>query len=223
MILKRGGSFQIHLETGAFIHSQRNAISAAFLNSGADLLLMLDSDQWVGPETIQRMIDFGKPFTGCFYPRRQFNWSNVRLEGVESVEQLIDQALGYVGTLKVAENGVVDLIDGFAPATQVGTGILLLHREVFARLEETFPQLKGIGFTVEEYPFLAHSERWGFFNPVILDSGLPLSEDLSFCHRWTHIGGEIWATVTDRTMHIGQQIFLGSFLDHLKASEGGPR
>jgi hypothetical protein len=217
MVLKRGGSFRFHHESGATISLVRNAIVAEFLASGADLLLMLDADQAVHPGTIARMIDLQKPFVGCIYPQRRYDWSRANLATAKSTEQLVAQSLRYVGWLVADAHGQSTVIDGCAPAEHVGTGILLLRREVFLRLMGDFPELQGRGFGEDAYPQYNGGGRWGFFNPLENEEGVPLSEDISFCRRWRQIGGEIWADVMDTTVHVGRHPFAGSLSDQANA------
>ena len=40
-------------------------------------------------------------------------------------------------------------------------------------------------------------------------TGVYLSEDFSFCRRWTDMGGEIWADLASRLRHVGPSVFRG--------------
>jgi hypothetical protein len=218
IVHRRGGSFRAHWEGGATVSLVRNAIAAEFLASDADVLLMLDADQGVWPATLERMIDLGKPFVGCMYPKRSYDWSKVNFETASSVQDVVYQASDFVGWLRTDAAGKVDAVDGFAPAEHVGTGVMLLTREVFSRLMVRYPELKGRGFGLDAYPRHNSSERWGFFNPANHVDGFPLSEDISFCLRWLEAGGEIWANVVDNVLHVGQHDFIGNYVDFLSAT-----
>jgi hypothetical protein len=41
-------------------------------------------------------------------------------------------------------------------------------------------------------------------------TGFYLSEDFSFCRRWTDMGGEIWVDYTSRLNHIGLMVYRGN-------------
>jgi hypothetical protein len=225
LALNRGWDFSFHSEGGSTVSLVRNAIAAAFLQSGADLLLMIDSDQGIGPEAIERMVDFNQPVVGCMYPRRGvFNWSDVDFQGASDVEQILYQAQEYVGRLIPDEAGQVQYENGFARAEFVGTGVLLVRREAFERLMEHYPDLAKRGFGLGVYPAYEASGRWGFFNPMDNDEGVPLSEDLSFCRRWRQTGGDIWADITSPVVHVGRNVQQGNYLDFYKAkSAQNPR
>lgn len=215
LALNRGWAFSFHYTGGATISVVRNAMAAAFLESGADVLLMLDSDQAADPLTIERMIDLEQPVVGCIYPRRVLNWSNVKETG--SLRQIFYQAMDFVGVLDADEAGCTSVADGFARAQHVGTGILVVRRAVFERLMAHFPDLRSLGFDQIGYPEL--SENWGFFNSTTAQNGFPLSEDISFCVRWREAGGEIWAEVSSSTTHVGRFKFEGSYLEYLNSRQ----
>lgn len=218
MALNRGWDFSFHTEAGSTVSLVRNAIAAAFLQSGADLLLMLDSDQGIGSEAIARMIDLNQPVVGCMYPRRGvFNWSSVDLQAATDVEQILYQASEYVGRLLPDEAGQVQYENGFARAEFVGTGVLLVRREAFEHLMEHYPELAGRGFGLGVYSAYEASGRWGFFNPMDNEEGVPLSEDISFCRRWRQAGGDIWADITSPVVHVGRNVQQGNYLDFYKA------
>ena len=218
-VANRGGTFRLYHQTGSTVSLVRNAIAAAFLESRADYLLMLDSDQAIGAQGIARMMELDRPVVGCVYPRRgAFNWSNVDLETATSPEQIIYQASEYVGQLIADENGKIVLMDGFAPAEFVGTGVMLIHRSAFEMLMSRYPELKGRGFGPGVYPAHDHSGRWGFFNPIDDEQGVPLGEDISFCRRWRAAGGEIWADVVSPVMHVGRYTHVGNFVDFAAAN-----
>jgi hypothetical protein len=215
VVLRRSGSFRLHFESGATISLVRNAIVSEFLASDADLLLMLDADQAIDAATLERMIDLNKPMVGCMYPSRRFDWARLDLNSLMAPRELVCRATPFVGHLLTDQHGNLHVIEGFARATHVGTGILLLRREVFESLMLAFPELKHRGFGEDAYPQYSTGPRWGFFNPIDNEDGVPLSEDISFCRRWITSGGEIWADVGSTTVHVGRQPFSGSFLEKL--------
>ena len=221
LALERGGIFQFHGESGAEIDVVRNMIVAQFLRSDADMLLMLDADQGVPADVLARMIDLNKPVVGCVYPRRAFHWRGVEPGSAEDLGQLLYRAYRFVGFLEEDESGRATIINGFAKAEHVGTGIFLVRREAFETLMRQYPGLKGRGFNEDQLPGFAADERWGFFNRIEQEDGAPISEDISFCRRWRQGGGEIWAEVTANTTHVGLHEFNGNYLDFLTALQSG--
>jgi hypothetical protein len=212
---KRGWDFRFSHVSGAVISEVRNVIAGMFIESGADQLLMIDSDQAAGRATIEGMLDFDGLFVGCIYPRRQFYWSQANLATSRSVEDFCYQASAFVGWLEEDDHGQCTVLNGFAKATYVGTGLLLIRRSVFEELMTHYPDLKGRGFDQSAYPH--HSQNWGFFNHIPQENSSLLGEDVSFCRRWRATGGEIWADVASNISHIGRYKYQGNYLDYLKA------
>lgn len=219
LVLSRGGSFQLHYVMGTTISIVRNAIVDAFLQSEADLLLMLDSDQAIGADGLAKMIDLNQPVVGCMYPRRRYNWSNVRLDTVTNIDQVLYQASEYFGSLALDEKGETQFVNGFARAEYVGTGILLVRRDAFQQLMKHFPELEGRGLGRDAYPEGYDGQRWGFFNELQNEDGITLTEDISFCRRWRQTGGEIWVDGASEVLHVGRTVHSGNFLDYHAANQ----
>jgi hypothetical protein len=55
----------------------------------------------------------------------------------------------------------------------------------------------------------------------IIDSktGVYLSEDFSFCKRWTDMGGEIWADLESRLNHVGPATFYGDVATQFSSAQ----
>ncbi len=217
LALERGGTFQFHGESGAEFDIVRNLIAAHFLRSDADTLLMLDADQGVTADVLGRMVDLNKPIVGCIYPKRNFDWNGVDPGSAKDLNQLLYRAYRFVGFLEEDENGRAMIINGFAKAEYVGTGIFLVRREAFETMMRQHPELKGKGFSANQLADCGDDGRWGFFNRIEQEDGAPVSEDISFCQRWRSGGGEIWAEVTTSTTHVGIHKFSGNYLDFLQA------
>lgn len=214
---RKGWEMSVEFFGGAVIQEVRNLIAGSFLHRGADVLLMLDADQAVTPQVALRLIDHAGPVTGLFYPRRLFEWSRVRPEETDVARARV-AANPFVGQLAAgASDGVFQIVDGFARADFVGTGVLAIRLAAFTRLQAAFPDLEGHGFRAEAGtdPGLPN---WGFFNSFRNpDTGLVLGEDYAFCRRWRQAGGEIWADVVSSSQHVGRVRFEGSYLDHVRA------
>jgi hypothetical protein len=55
----------------------------------------------------------------------------------------------------------------------------------------------------------ASNNRYALFDCMIDETGTYLSEDFSFCKRWSDLGGEIWADLDSRLSHVGPLVFRG--------------
>ncbi|HEX8570043.1 MAG TPA: hypothetical protein VF699_08995 [Caulobacteraceae bacterium] len=223
-LLERGGAFQAKFHSGSVISTVRNLIVADFLSSEADVLLMLDSDQGISGAGVMRMLDSEFPVVGCLYPKRAYDWSRVHSnEAASDMGRIVQQASQYVGRLDAGPDGQVETRNGFARALHVGTGVFVVRREAFTRLEEAYPELEGRGFNRLELPSDRFRHNWGFFNPAdVPEEGGALSEDLSFCWRWRACGGELWADVVTPTVHVGAHAFTGAYMDYVRAHQPKP-
>ena len=62
------------------------------------------------------------------------------------------------------------------------------------------------------------------FDSIQGPDGLFPGEDIAFCRRWVEgCGGEIWSSVDEAIVHIGQENFVGQYLFKLQRGEAlGP-
>ena len=218
-LLERGDDFEIEFYSGPVIADLRNAIVADFLQREADALLMVDSDMGAMPQVVLRMIDFDRPLVGCMYPKRLFNFEPT-VGKIGDLPTLLQRSMQFVGRLETRTEGQIDLVldGGFARALHLGTGLLLMRREVFEKMKKAYPDLAGRGFNPEAFPGPRFEQNWGFFNPLaVATGGSNLAEDFSFCLRWREAGGEVWAEVESPIAHVGVHRFTSSFATYLTA------
>jgi len=208
--------------SSSMISHLRNTIIAHFLIEDATHVLMVDSDQSVPVSLVDRMIKFDKPLVGVIYPRRTYALHQVRYHETHlDPETFLKQALHFVGELETDTKGEIQILNGFARAKNIGTGAILIRRDTIEKMIAHYPELFGTGFPDgAEYEDLRHN-NWGFFNPYTKQyQSTNSGEDVSFCDRWTQIGGEIWADVVTNTVHVGRHAYTGNFLDHVNALNG---
>jgi hypothetical protein len=107
----------------------------------------------------------------------------------------------------------------FARARMPGTGILLLKREVLARMRGAYPDLWVEQISEERRTCFAHPTT-GLFQPfsgLRDDDGIEVGEDVAFCRRWIDgCGGEMWVCIDERITHTGRTVYAGNYLERLK-------
>lgn len=113
----------------------------------------------------------------------------------------------------------IEVAQGWCRVAAIGTGCLLIQRQVFERLaaQGSLPKLSGPIEGGSQAPRLLHD----FFGRVTLKDGSRLSEDYSFCARIAEIGQEIWGLADAEVGHVGGQRFSARFTDHLAHISGG--
>jgi hypothetical protein len=103
----------------------------------------------------------------------------------------------------------IETRNNFAQVKYAGTGFLMLRRHMLLAMIERYPELR---YAHEHRPddLLDGSPwRYALFNCFVDETGTYLSEDFSFCRRWTDMGGEIWIDLQSRLTHIGTVNFEG--------------
>lgn len=188
-------------------------------------LLMVDSDTGFHPDLIINMLALDKPICGTLYPKRLLDLQRLMTSAREMPEDTPEQrkralamSYEYVGEpdLLFAGEGNerrLDIQNGFVRANAAGTGVMLVKREVIEQMLQRFPEL--VGPTV---PGGATTLTKMFFQPFneYLFMGHTLSEDLSFCRRWTHdLQGELWVQIAMEISHHGNMVHSATYMDKL--------
>ncbi len=219
MQLNIGISFRL-IGGDALITRARNILVQQFLaDPTATHLLFVDADIGFTPDQVMVLLDADKDISGCIYPLKQLNWERIQAHA----------ALGAPKPLTSALNYVVDLLDNtelptpeqkFAKVRYIGTGFMLIRRDVFTRMAEHYPDIHFSNIHVASNTAVQNQTNCAYFDCVIdKQSGAYLSEDYTFCKRWTDMGGEIWAYTQSKLTHTGAMAFegdLGAALDVLK-------
>lgn len=201
----------------------RNYLAAKFLeDKAASHLFFIDSDMQFNGKVVLRLLDLDKEFVGCAYPKRKLSFETLRQNLVKAKGQLDDAlALSHEFNVRLLP-GVVAPDKGLLRVAGLGAGATLVRREVFERMIargaatafRNAATYRQAGLTPPVYDF---------FRPVTTERGESLSEDYSFCHRWTEgCGGGVWAVVDEDIGHIGPMRYGASFARYL-AQTGGRR
>ena len=191
------------------VMSRNYLISNFYYNKpDADYLLFLDNDMGFRPGLIARMLALRQDVVGVIYPRRSLDLNHLHTNGDQPFDAAYAQACSFIGAPLPGH----PVVNGFARVDRIGTGILLISRRAIDRMVATLPdivdttQVKGLPFASQFNRFLTP------FNKVI-ENGLELSEDFSFCHRWVkRCGGEIHASVTDPVKHVAEIVIETSYM-----------
>jgi hypothetical protein len=101
---------------------------------------------------------------------------------------------------------------------EIGTGFMMVKREVFGKMEESYPNIRYKPDHVGQANFDGTRYIHAYFDTVIDTIDSPtgggseryLSEDYMFCQMWRKIGGQIWLCPWMKTQHIGTYAFSGN-------------
>lgn len=193
----------------SLITRARQTILAHFLQDfNATHLLFIDADIGFEPEQVFRLIHFGEDFTAAAYPIKKIDWDLVPGAVAAGRAPLESAALHYAVEAKPGEPLVTR--NGFVKVQYAGTGFMMIRRAAIERMIERYPELRYAREHKGDDPLVDCPWRSALFNCLIdATTGTYLSEDYSFCQRWTDLGGEIWVDYKSRLNHVGIAIFRG--------------
>lgn len=192
---KEGIRFDCEMGDSMVYHS-RNMLADRFLQTGATWSLWLDSDVVapIGrpalirkicglpdsyPEAalemhfIHRLLGHNKKFVGATYYGRQRSGKPMFREAIVDHE---------------ANEAARRIVDGIRPTSGVGTGCLLVHRDVYLAIQNKFPELAP----TQDRPY------WDYFLPM---SGI--GEDIAFCMRAKEAGMQPHVDTGLQCFHVG--------------------
>ena len=192
---KSGIQVGINTMKSPLIHQARNYLTSVFLDSDFTHLLFIDSDVEFEPEAILRML----------VARKDVICSPYRVKSMD-----VNQKMYTVELKKDAPIETGDLIE----ITAGPTGIMLIHRDVFKKIIEKFPDLK-IKNSVFPKPGPDHKYYYNFFDFTFKD-GYSAGEDVSFCKLVRQAGFKLYANTASFTKHHGSYAWGGRFKDALE-------
>ena len=179
---------------GSEIDTVRARIFSRFLASKATDLVMVDSDVAWAPGGLVQLLYHNVDFVADLYPKRElpitfpFHPKNM------------------------GPDRKVTLVNGLMDVEAVPAGFMRITRkcaEAMAVAYKDQVMLCGVA-PGEDYPIFALFEH--IYDEMIVDGKKVIrrtSEDLSFCRRWTDIGGKIWVDPNIEMGHIGDHVFKG--------------
>jgi hypothetical protein len=193
----------------ALITRARANLVAYFLGDPtATHLLFIDADIAFEPAQVRRLLEFGRDMTAAVYPVKKIDWEKARAVLAAGRPKPEAAALSYV--MEFAEVGPIGVRDGFAKVRYAGTGFLMIRRQALESMCRHYPALQFRREHIKPDPLADSPHRFALFDCLIdPESGHYLSEDYSFCRRWTDMGGEIWADLQSRLTHTGPVSFPG--------------
>ncbi len=208
---QRGWNLNYLLQAGdALVTRARQTIVCHFLdNPSATHLLFIDADIEFQPEQVLRLLEFGADVTAAVYPVKQINWEQMPAAVQAGRSPLESATLSYV----VEREHGVDMVirSGFVKSRYAGTGFLLIRRSVLEAMIAHYPDLRYTNEHRGSDPLAGSRWRSALFNCMVdKTTGFYLSEDFSFCRRWTDMGGEIWVDYTSRLNHVGLMVYRGN-------------
>ena len=177
-------------------------------------LLFIDSDIGFSAENIQRLLQADKDVVCGIYPRKYIHLDKIKKILEESPnasdEEIEAKALGY--NLNFDNPEGVGVEHGYCRVNEAATGMMLVKREVFTKMQEAYPDRKyESDQIINGQPFRSDNCYDLFSVGPYMTAGQKryLSEDYYFSRLWQELGGEIWADVSMPLTHFGNRAFKG--------------
>ena len=177
-------------------------------------LLFIDADIGFSAENIQRLLQADKDVVCGIYPRKHIHLEKIKKileENPEATEDEIEvKALGY--TLNFDDPLNVGVDHGYCKVNEAATGMMLVRREVFIKMQEAYPERKYESDQIINGQSFKSDNCYDLFSVgPYMTAGQKryLSEDYYFSRLWQECGGEIWADVSMPLTHFGNRAFRG--------------
>lgn len=194
--MRRGVEVQMKIILNdSLITRARNLLVHWFLQTDCTHMLFIDADIEFRAEDIIKMIISNVGIIGGLYAKKELDWNEVSKcikTGECTPNDLLVNAINPV-LIRVSKDRVLDLQIPIE-AMRVGTGIMLVKRDVFTMMKDKF---KG-----ETYDQQQERGIYCFFD-CRLSGREFLSEDWFFCQRWIEMGGKVYAAPWTKTVHYG--------------------
>lgn len=203
----------------ALITRARANLVSAFLDDPTTThLLFVDGDIGFEPDQVLRLLSCGGDMVAGTYPIKRIDWQRVQQTVEAGRPNIRSAALNYV--LEFADPNNIVAADGFARARYAGTGFLMIRRRAIEKMCQHYKQLQFRREHSIDDSFAESQHRFALFECMIdMETGTYLSEDFSFCKRWTDIGGQIWIDLQSRLDHVGPSTFYGDVATQFLGSQ----
>lgn len=209
MISNKMQLYHCFMMNESLIDRARNGLANDFLTkSDAEYLLFVDADIQFRPEDVLAMMSFEKDIICGPYPKKHINWPII-IEAVKHGHEnpaILEKLVGEYVFTPLDENTKMEKI---IRVSEAGTGMMLIHRSVFDKMKEKFPENFYLSDDSEVIRNEKKREMHAYFRTAIVDNRY-LSEDYYFCHKWREIGGDVWLFPWSQCTHYGTYGFQGS-------------
>ncbi len=205
----------IDLYNESLITRARNTLTHMFLQSKSDYLLFIDADQTFRPGDIVRMLSHDKELIGAPVPMKSIRWDGVRqaaLDGKENLEEFsgiynINFLPGFFN------NGNKVKLSDPIEVLYVGTGMMLIKREVFEKIADKVQEYTYDGSPMKDLNIMPGQTKIKDYWATGIVNDRLLSEDYNFCNLWREVGGKIYVDILAKVIHIGTYYFAGNIFD----------
>jgi len=218
-----------YLFNESLITRARNYLVDEFLRSPYTHLMFIDSDINFNPQDVlalASLIGKDKPIIGGPYPKKCIAWEKVRNAvdaGLADEDPTVLEKFTGDFVFNPTQGTTQIKIDEPTEVLEVGTGFVMIAREVFEAFREEYPQFSYKPDHNRSEHFDGKRYIHAFFDTVIDNelyagkgasgSDRYLSEDYMFCQFARKIGFTTWLCPWMEVNHVGTYVFNGTLKD----------
>jgi hypothetical protein len=204
----------------SLITRARNYLVDEFLRTDYTHMMFIDSDIHFDPNDVIALLALDKDVIGGPYPKKSINWGNIAETARRNPDLNPKELENLVGeyVFNVVKGTQQFQVSDPLEVMEIGTGHMMINRQVFEKLAEAFPNIRYKPDHVGQAHFDGSRYIHAYFDTVIdtKDSYIGggsdryLSEDYMFCQMWRKIGGQVWLCPWMKLAHIGTYQFVGN-------------
>lgn len=215
------GIFYATTRKSSVIAQARNQCADYFLNkTNATHLLFIDADMSFRTEDVLRLLRHGDlDVAAAACPLKKFDWEQIakiarKFPNLPASELSAHTAI-YASVTTMDDGPIyMDSLDanGMLEVAEIGTGLMLIRRDVFTRLKAAHPDWLHVKAPhCGTYMFFEGGRRDGEF----------VGEDMDFCSEVRAVGGHIYMCPWFEIGHIGAHEFEGQMqLGYARPNQG---
>jgi len=201
----------------SLITRARAYLADEFLRSDCSHMMFIDADISFNPMDVLVMLALDKEIIGAPYPKKSIKWTNIKKAILKNPDIEIGdlEKLGGDIVFNPASGTTKFSVTEPLEVMEIGTGMMLINREVFTKFDVGYPQYKYRPDHVGTANFGGEREIMMYFNTEIdPDTKRFLSEDYFFTQSCRKLGIKVWMAPWIICGHTGTYTFQGS-LPHI--------
>lgn len=179
----------ITVVSGHAVDCARNRLISIFMSrSKFTHLLFIDGDHGWKSENVLKLLAMQKDVIGIVARKKtsEVKWAANIPEGKVHIDK--------TGAMEIPG--------------EMGTGFLMITREVIEKMFIGYPELHVIH--PESSASQTEKDNYYALFQFVIEDGLQYSEDITFCKRWKAIGGKLYCDPCGEISHIGSYDYRGS-------------
>jgi hypothetical protein len=209
----------LNVDSSDIVYARNYFARQLLMLDALDGLLFVDSDMQFRPALVRRMLNLGADMVATAYPKRtldmnQYSRALAAAEGFSPEAKARALANTYnftvVPSWTTPKPKQMQVVDGFAKMAAAGMGCTLISKAALQAMID--------GKVVEQRKDIIDGDEqlaWGFFDCVKVGE-VTLSEDFSFCYRWTRLlGRDLWVNIDETVTHLGDFNHEARYIDRL--------